>query len=80
MSVLAVLEQRAGQWSRMSFETLAAAQQTVESFAPTAQPQDANVVAEPPGGWDRTTAGPPAHVKSRPARPLALGAFEVGKQ
>ena len=27
MSVLAVLEQRAGQWNRMSFETLAAAQQ-----------------------------------------------------
>jgi localization factor PodJL len=66
--------------SHLDAQALAAAQQTVKSFAPTAQPQDANVVAEPPGGWDRTTAGPPAHVKSRPARPLALGAFEVGKQ
>jgi localization factor PodJL len=66
--------------SHLDAQALAAAQKTVKSFAPTAQPQDANVVAEPPGGWDRTTAGPPAHVKSRPARPLALGAFEVGKQ
>ena len=32
MSVLAVLEQRAGQWSRMSFETLAAAQQIAKEL------------------------------------------------
>jgi electron transfer flavoprotein alpha subunit len=32
MSVLAVLEQRAGQWNRMSFETLAAAQQAAAEW------------------------------------------------
>jgi electron transfer flavoprotein alpha subunit len=32
MSVLAVLEQRAGQWSRMSFETLSAAQQIAKEM------------------------------------------------
>jgi electron transfer flavoprotein alpha subunit len=35
MSVLAVLEQRAGQWHRMSFETLAAAQQIAEELGDT---------------------------------------------
>ncbi|MGB7761744.1 MAG: electron transfer flavoprotein subunit alpha/FixB family protein [Bryobacteraceae bacterium] len=35
MSVLAVLEQRAGQWNRMSFETLAAAQQIARELATT---------------------------------------------
>jgi electron transfer flavoprotein alpha subunit len=36
MSVLAVLEQRAGQWNRMSFETLAAAQQLAGELGATA--------------------------------------------
>jgi len=36
MSVLAVLEQRGGQWQRMSFETLAAAQQIAEELGTTA--------------------------------------------
>ncbi len=36
MSVLAVLEQRAGQWHRMSFETLAAAQQIAQELGTTA--------------------------------------------
>jgi electron transfer flavoprotein alpha subunit len=36
MSVLAVLEQRAGQWHRMSFETLAAAQQIARELGTTA--------------------------------------------
>jgi electron transfer flavoprotein alpha subunit len=35
MSVLAVLEQRAGQWNRMSFETLAAAQQIARELETT---------------------------------------------
>jgi electron transfer flavoprotein alpha subunit len=35
MSVLAVLEQRAGQWHRMSFETLAAAQQIARELGTT---------------------------------------------
>ena len=32
MSILAVLEQRSGQWNRMSFETLAAAQQLAKEL------------------------------------------------
>ena len=36
MSVLAVLEQRSGQWNRMSFETLAAAQQLAKELGVTA--------------------------------------------
>jgi len=36
MSILAVLEQRAGQWNRMSFETLAAAQQMARELGTTA--------------------------------------------
>ena len=36
ISVLAVLEQRAGQWNRMSFETLAAAQQIARELGATA--------------------------------------------
>jgi electron transfer flavoprotein alpha subunit len=36
MSVLAVLEQRSGQWNRMSFETLAAAQQLAKELGATA--------------------------------------------
>ena len=31
MSILAVMEQRAGEWNRMSLETLAAAQQMAKS-------------------------------------------------
>ena len=37
MSVLAVLEQRAGQWNRMSFETLAAAQQIARELGTTTE-------------------------------------------
>jgi electron transfer flavoprotein alpha subunit len=36
MSILAVLEQRSGQWNRMSFETLAAAQQLAAELGSTA--------------------------------------------
>jgi electron transfer flavoprotein alpha subunit len=36
MSILAVLEQRSGQWNRMSFETLAAAQQVARELGITA--------------------------------------------
>jgi electron transfer flavoprotein alpha subunit len=36
MSILAVLEQRAGQWNRMSFETLGAAQQLANELGTTA--------------------------------------------
>jgi len=36
MTILAVLEQRSGQWNRMSFETLAAAQQMAKELGATA--------------------------------------------
>jgi electron transfer flavoprotein alpha subunit len=36
MSILAILEQRSGQWNRMSFETLAAAQQLAKELGTTA--------------------------------------------
>ena len=36
MSILAVMEQRSGQWNRMSFETLAAAQQLAKELGATA--------------------------------------------
>src|SRR5579864_3747378 len=36
MSILAVLEQRAGSWNRMSFETLASAQQLAKELNTTA--------------------------------------------
>jgi electron transfer flavoprotein alpha subunit len=36
MNILAVLEQRSGQWNRMSFETLAAAQQLAKELGTTA--------------------------------------------
>ena len=36
MSILAVMEQRSGQWNRMSFETLAAAQQLAKELGTTA--------------------------------------------
>ena len=58
---------------------LAAAQQTMKSFAAEPQPQDASVVRAPPGGWDAATGTPP-HAKPRVAGPLALGTFEAGKR
>lgn len=61
-------------------EALAAAQQAVKSFAPEPQPEEATLVAEPAGGWDRAAAAPPAHPKPRPAAPMSLGALEVGKR
>ena len=36
MSILAILEQRGGEWSKMSFETLAAAQQLAQQLNTTA--------------------------------------------
>ncbi len=47
MSVLAVLEQRGGAWNKMSFETLAAAQQIAKELNTTAS---AAVVAQDPAG------------------------------
>jgi localization factor PodJL len=59
---------------------LAAAQQAVTAFVAEPQPEEAAVVAEPPGGWDHATGAPPPRVKTQPAGPLSLGAFQVGKR
>ncbi len=59
--------------------TLAAAQQAVKSFVAEPQPPEAVTVREPPGGWDQA-AGAPAQTSQRPARPLALGTFQMGKR
>ena len=58
---------------------LAAAQQAVKSFVAEPQPPEAVTVREPPGGWDEA-AGTPAQTSQRQARPLAPGAFQVGKR
>jgi len=57
---------------------LVAAQQSVKSFTPAPQPQDAITVREPAGGWDHA-ASAPARVNPRTG-PLALDAFQVGKR
>ena len=61
-------------------EALAAAQQAVKAFAPEPQPDEATVVAEPAGGWDRASTTPAAHPKPRLAPPMSLGALEVGER
>jgi localization factor PodJL len=63
----------------MDVAALAAAQETVKTFVPEPQPDDATAVAEPAGGWDQAPSVPP-HVRARTAGPLVLGSFEVGKQ
>jgi len=63
----------------MDVAALAAAQETVKTFVPEPQPDDATAVAEPAGGWDQAPSVPP-HVRARTAGPLALGSFEVGKR
>jgi len=61
---------------------LTAAQQTVASFSPAPQPDEATVVPEPAGGWDRAATGTPpaAHPKPRVNPPMSIGALEVGKR
>jgi localization factor PodJL len=61
-------------------EALAAAQQAVKAFAPEPQPEEATVVAEPAGGWDRASTTPAAQPKPRLAPPMSLGALEVGER
>jgi localization factor PodJL len=63
----------------MDAAALVAAQQAVKSFVAEPQSDEATVVREPPGGWDHA-AGAPPQAKPRPAGPLALGAFEMGKR
>jgi localization factor PodJL len=58
-------------------QAIATAQQAVKAFTAQAQPAEASVVPEPPGGWDRAT--PPSHEKPRAAGPLSIGASNSGK-
>jgi len=66
--------------SQLDAKALAAAQHAVKTFVAAAPPQDATVVAVPPGGWDDATSAPSAHGKARPAGPLSLGAYNIGKR
>jgi len=66
--------------NQLGAEALAAAQQAVKTFAPTPQPEEATVVAEPAGGWDRAAGAPAAPPKPRVAAPMSLGALAVGKR
>ncbi len=66
--------------THMDAAELAAAQAAIKSFVAEPQPPEANAVAVPPGGWEQQTTGAAPHVRARPAGPLALGAFEVGKR
>jgi localization factor PodJL len=61
----------------LNAQTLGAAQQAVNSFAVQAQPAEATLVPEPPGGWDRTT--PPPNEKPRAAGPLLINPISSGK-
>ena len=66
--------------NQLGAEALAAAQQAVKTFAPTPQPEEATVVAEPAGGWDRAAGAPTSHGKPRVAPPMSLGALAAGKR
>lgn len=61
--------------NQLDAEALAAAQQAVKTFAPAPQPEEATVVAEPAGGWDRAAGTPAPHGKPRVAGPMSLGAL-----
>jgi localization factor PodJL len=63
--------------AHMDAEALAMAQNAVKSFVAEPQPKEATLVPEPPGGWDNVAATPP---RARPAGPLSLGSFQVGKR
>ena len=65
--------------SHMDPATLAAAQETVRTFVPDAQPEEAIAVAQPPGGWDVAAETPP-RARLRPPGPMSLGALEVGNR
>jgi localization factor PodJL len=60
--------------SHMDPGTLANAQATVKSFVPELQPDEAMVVAQPPGGWDNA-AGTTLPPRKRPNAPMSLGSL-----
>ncbi len=61
----------------LNAQTLGAAQQAVKNFAVQAQPAEATLIPEPPGGWDRST--PPPNEKPRAAGPLLINPVSSGK-
>ena len=61
-------------------QALAAAKQAAADFVAKRQPEDAVKVPAPAGGWERTSETHSPKPKPRPAAPLALGSFTVGKQ
>jgi localization factor PodJL len=65
---------------RLDATALAAAQREVQTFVPAPQPDEATVVAEPAGGWDRAANTPTVAPKGRPGAPLSLGAMNVGSR
>lgn len=62
--------------SQLDARALAAAKHAVKTFAAEAQPHEATTVPVPPGGWDDA----PAQTRARTAKPLSLGAYNVGKR
>jgi localization factor PodJL len=69
--------------SQLDAKALAAAQYAVKTFVPATPPQDATVVPVPSGGWDDTASAPSApsaHSKTRPAGPMSIGAYNIGKR
>ena len=66
--------------NQLDAEALAHAQRAVKTFAPTPQPAEATVVAEPSGGWDRAAGAPTPHGKPRLTPPMSLGALAAGKR
>ena len=63
--------------SQLDPGALAAAQQAVKSFVAEPQPEDANIVHAPPGGWDQATPAPRPRVTSRPAAVISADMFDL---
>jgi localization factor PodJL len=61
----------------LNAQTLGGAQQAAKSFTVQAQPAEATLVPQPPGGWDSTT--PPPNEKPRAAGPLSINPVSSGK-
>jgi localization factor PodJL len=66
--------------SQLDAATLATAQQTVKDFAAEPQPEDANAVPQPRGGWDQGTAASPPRVTQRRTPVISADMFDIGKR
>jgi localization factor PodJL len=65
--------------AHMDAAALAGAEAEVKNFVAEPQPEQANVVPAPPGGWDHANGAPP-RARAQTTGPLALGSFQVGKR